>query len=192
MSDRIRPFFPLTSSRSCPSISPISIVRSRTKGVSCPSYCMQSSGGLAKFREAKAAPLVLVESGPAGGVAGSVRIGEEMGETEILYLDVGGTTAKCSLVRNGRPVLRPDYKLEWTRLSPGYPVQVPVVDIVEIGAGGGSIARIDATGSIRVGPESAGSDPGPACYGRGGKDPTVTDAVVLTGVIDPRGLPAAA
>jgi N-methylhydantoinase A len=155
------------------------------KGVACPCYCMQSSGGLAEFDEAKAAPLVLVESGPAGGVAGSVRIGEAISETEILYLDVGGTTAKCSLVRNGRPVLRPDYKFEWSRLSQGFPLQVPVVDIVEIGAGGGSIARIDETGRIKVGPQSAGSDPGPACYGRGGKDPTVTDAVVLTGVADP-------
>ena len=158
----------------------------REAGVTCPCYCMQSSGGLAEFKEAKVAPLVLVESGPAGGVAGSVRIGEAIGETEILYLDVGGTTAKCSLVRNGQPVLRPDYKLEWSRLSQGYPLQVPVVDIVEIGAGGGSIARIDENGSIKVGPQSAGSDPGPACYGRGGKDPTVTDAVVLTGVVDPQ------
>ena len=146
---------------------------------------MQSNGGLAEFAAAERAPLVLVESGPAGGVAGAVRIGEAIGETEILYLDVGGTTAKCSLVRNGRPVLRPDYKLEWSRMNPGYPLQVPVVDIVEIGAGGGSIARIDENGGLKVGPQSAGSDPGPACYGRGGEDPTVTDAVVLTGVIDP-------
>ena len=155
------------------------------EGVACPSYCMQSNGGLAEFRSAEAAPLVLVESGPAGGVAGAVRIGEALGEADILYLDVGGTTAKCSLVRDGRPVLKPDYRLEWTRLKPGYPVQVPVVDIVEIGAGGGSIARIDETGGMRVGPESAGSDPGPACYGRGGTAPTVTDAKLLTGVIDP-------
>ena len=155
-------------------------------GVACSCYCMQSSGGLAKFNEAKAAPLVLVESGPAGGVAGSVRVGEAIGETEILYLDVGGTTAKCSLIRNGRPVLRPDYKFEWNRLTQGYPLQVPVLDIVEIGAGGGSIARIEKNGSIKVGPQSAGSDPGPACYGRGGKNPTVTDAVVLTGIVDPQ------
>ena len=154
------------------------------EGLSCPSYCMQSNGGLAKFRAAEAAPLALVESGPAGGVAGAVRIGERLGEPDILYLDVGGTTAKCSLVRDGRPVLKSDYKLEWTRLTPGYPVQVPVVDIVEIGAGGGSIARIDATGAVRVGPESAGADPGPACYGRGGGKPTVTDAKLVTGVID--------
>ena len=153
--------------------------------IDCPYYCMQSNGGLAEFEAAERAPLVLVESGPAGGVAGAVRVGEAIGETEILYLDVGGTTAKCSLIRNGRPVLRPDYKLEWSRINQGYPLQVPVVDIVEIGAGGGSIARVDENGSLKVGPQSAGSDPGPACYDRGGKDPTVTDAIVLTGAIDP-------
>jgi len=157
----------------------------RDEGVDCPSYCMQSNGGLVAFAAAAAAPLILVESGPAGGVAGAVRIGEALGEADILYLDVGGTTAKCSLVRDGRPVLRPDYKLEWTRLAPGYPLQVPVVDIVEIGAGGGSIARVDEHGSVRVGPQSAGSAPGPACYGRGGAAPTVTDAKLLTGAIDP-------
>jgi N-methylhydantoinase A len=153
--------------------------------IHCPYYCMQSNGGLAEFQTAERAPLVLVESGPAGGVAGAVRVGEAIGETEILYLDVGGTTAKCSLIRNGRPVLRPDYKLEWSRINQGYPLQVPVVDIVEIGAGGGSIARVDDNGGLKVGPQSAGSDPGPACYGRGGKEPTVTDAVVLTGAIEP-------
>jgi N-methylhydantoinase A len=155
-------------------------------GVACPCFCMQSNGGLAEFGAVELAPLVLIESGPAGGVAGSVRVGEALDETELLYLDVGGTTAKCSLVRNGRPVLRPDYKLEWSRLNPGYPLQVPVVDIVEIGAGGGSIARVDDNGGLRVGPQSAGSDPGPACYGRGGKDATVTDAAVLTGMVDPQ------
>jgi len=157
------------------------------QGIDCPCYCMQSNGGLAEFAAAGRAPLVLVESGPAGGVAGAVRVGEAIGETEILYLDVGGTTAKCSLIRDGRPVLRPDYKLEWSRLHQGYPLQVPVVDIVEIGAGGGSIARVDDNGSLKVGPQSAGSDPGPACYGRGGSEPTVTDAVLLTGAIDPHG-----
>jgi N-methylhydantoinase A len=153
--------------------------------IDCPYYCMQSNGGLAEFDAAERAPLVLVESGPAGGVAGAVRVGEAIGEADILYLDVGGTTAKCSLIRNGRPVLRPDYKLEWSRIHPGYPLQVPVVDIVEIGAGGGSIARIDDNGSLKVGPQSAGSEPGPACYDRGGTEPTVTDAVVVTGAIDP-------
>lgn len=148
-------------------------------------YCMQSNGGLAKFAAAEAGPLALVESGPAGGVAGAVRIGQALGESDILYLDVGGTTAKCSLIRDGQPVLKSEYKLEWTRLLPGYPVQVPVVDIVEIGAGGGSIAHVGPAGELRVGPESAGADPGPACYGRGGTRPTVTDAKLLTGAIDP-------
>jgi N-methylhydantoinase A len=155
-------------------------------GVTSQCYCIQSNGGLVEFATAEASPLVLVESGPAGGVAGSVRVGEALRETEVLYLDVGGTTAKCSLVRNGRPVLRPDYKLEWSRINPGYPLQVPVIDIVEIGAGGGSIVRVDETGGIKVGPQSAGADPGPACYGRGGEDPTVTDAAVLTGIVDPQ------
>jgi len=157
----------------------------RYDGFDCARYCMQSNGGLASFAAAAAAPLSLVESGPCGGVAGAVRIGEALGEADILYLDVGGTTAKCSLVRNGQPVLRPDYKLEWSRLKPGYPVQVPVVDIVEIGAGGGSIARLRESGDLAVGPESAGAEPGPACYGRGGVEPTVTDAKLITGVIDP-------
>jgi N-methylhydantoinase A len=156
------------------------------QGIGCPCYCMQSNGGLAEFEAAGRAPLVLVESGPAGGVAGAVRVGEAIGETEILYLDVGGTTAKCSLIRDGRPVLRPDYKLEWSRIHQGYPLQVPVVDIVEIGAGGGSIACVAQNGGLKVGPQSAGSDPGPACYGRGGAEPTVTDALLLTGAIDPR------
>ncbi len=156
-----------------------------TEGLSGQRYCMQSNGGLAKFAAAEAGPLTLVESGPAGGVAGAVRIGQALGEADILYLDVGGTTAKCSLIRDGQPVLKSEYKLEWTRLLPGYPVQVPVVDIVEIGAGGGSIAHIGPAGELRVGPESAGADPGPACYGRGGTRPTVTDAKLLTGAIDP-------
>jgi N-methylhydantoinase A len=156
-----------------------------TEGMPGQRYCMQSNGGLAKFAAAEAGPLALVESGPAGGVAGAVRIGQALGESDILYLDVGGTTAKCSLIRDGQPVLKSEYKLEWTRLLPGYPVQVPVVDIVEIGAGGGSIAHIGPAGELRVGPESAGADPGPACYGRGGEKPTVTDAKLLTGAIDP-------
>ena len=157
----------------------------RQEGVTCPLHCMQSNGGLASFAASERAPLSLVESGPAGGVAGAVRVGQALGEADILYLDVGGTTAKCSLIRDGQPVLKPDYKLEWSRLDPGYPVQVPVVDIVEIGAGGGSIAWTDPHGAIRVGPHSAGADPGPACYGLGGAQPTVTDAKLLTGVLDP-------
>lgn len=155
------------------------------KGVQSPCYAMQSNGGVATFRQAVASPLTLVESGPSGGAAGAARIGELVGEGDVLYLDVGGTTAKCTLILDGRPRLDAEYKLEWSRTSPGYPVQVPVVDIVEIGSGGGSIAWIDAAGGLRVGPRSAGSLPGPACYGRGGSQPTVTDAKLVIGLLDP-------
>jgi len=155
------------------------------RNLTCPYYAMQSNGGISSFDHAVQQPLTLVESGPAGGVAGAARIGAELGESEILSLDVGGTTAKCSLIHGGRPTLNTEYRLEHTRIQPGYPVQVPVVDIVEIGSGGGSIAWIDARGGLRVGPESAGSMPGPACYGRGGTKPTLTDALLTLGIFDP-------
>lgn len=154
-------------------------------GIDCPYYAMQSNGGIATFAQGTERPLTLVESGPAGGVAGAAHIGAVLDQADVLYLDVGGTTAKCSLIRDGRPKLDTAYKLEHTRISPGYPVQVPVVDIVEIGAGGGSIATVDQRGGLRVGPESAGSQPGPACYGRGGDLPTVTDALLTLGIFDP-------
>ena len=157
----------------------------RKKGLRGPFYAMQSNGGIATFPKAVEAPLTLIESGPSGGVAGAVCIGSVIGETEVLYLDVGGTTAKCSLIRAGNPKLDVEYKLERTRLSPGYTVQIPVIDIVEVGAGGGSIAKIDAAGRLRVGPQSAGSLPGPACYGRGGTEATLTDAKVVVGIFDP-------
>jgi N-methylhydantoinase A len=155
------------------------------RDLTCPFYAMQSNGGISTFEQAAASPLTLVESGPAGGVAGAARIGNAIGEHEVLSLDVGGTTAKCSLIRGGRPTLNVEYKLEHTRIEPGHPVQVPVVDIVEIGSGGGSIARIDERGILRVGPESAGSTPGPACYGRGGTQPTLSDAILTLGIFDP-------
>lgn len=155
------------------------------RGLTCPYYAMQSNGGISTFDQAVKSPLTLVESGPAGGVAGAARIGDVLGESEVLSLDVGGTTAKCSLIHAGRPTLNVDYKLEHTRIRPGHPVQVPVVDIVEIGSGGGSIARLDDRGALRVGPESAGSTPGPACYGHGGKKPTLSDAILTLGIFDP-------
>ncbi|WP_371171641.1 hydantoinase/oxoprolinase family protein [Aliiroseovarius sp. 2305UL8-7] len=153
--------------------------------VKCAHYAMLSNGGVASFAQAAESPLNLVESGPSGGIAGAARVGEILNEPNILAFDVGGTTAKCSVIVDGKPRVFSDYRMEWSRTSPGYPVQVPVVDIVEIGAGGGSIARVDAFGALTVGPDSAGSDPGPVCYGRGGTEPTVTDAKLLTGVIDP-------
>lgn len=156
------------------------------RDLTCPYYAMQSNGGISTFDQATASPLTLVESGPAGGVAGAARIGQALGEQEVLHLDVGGTTAKCSLIHDGRPTLNVEYKLEHSRIAPGYPVQVPVVDIVEIGSGGGSIAWLDERGALRVGPQSAGSTPGPACYGRGGTQPTITDALLTLGIFDPK------
>ncbi|MBP2550580.1 N-methylhydantoinase A [Neorhizobium galegae] len=153
--------------------------------LTCPYYAMQSNGGIATFDQVVKSPLTLVESGPAGGVAGAARIGALLCESEVLSLDVGGTTAKCSLIKNSRPTLDSEYRLERSRINPGYAVQVPVVDIVEIGAGGGSIARIDQRGTLSVGPESAGSLPGPACYGRGGSRPTISDALLTVGIFDP-------
>ena len=154
-------------------------------GVPKPYFAMQSNGGTTDFTWAKAHPLTLVESGPAGGVNGAALVGRLIGIDNVIYLDIGGTTAKCSIIRDGEVAVHTDYKLERSRLSPGYPVQIPTVDIVEIGAGGGSIAWFDETGALKVGPLSAGADPGPAAYGRGGSEPTVTDAKLITGVLDP-------
>ncbi len=160
----------------------------RTRGFHCPLYAMQSSGGVADFEWARKHPLALIESGPAGGVSGAATIGDWLGEPDVLYLDIGGTTAKCGVVHAGMPALTTEYRLERTRTQAGYPVQLPVVDIVEIGAGGGSIAWFDASDVLRVGPVSAGAAPGPACYGFGGTEATVTDAMFATGVLDPAGL----
>jgi N-methylhydantoinase A len=150
-----------------------------------PPRIVQSNGGTTSVAAARRRPINLVESGPAAGVIGAARLGERIGEPNVLYLDIGGTTAKCSLIQDGRPRTTTEYRIEWRPDYAGHPVLVPVVDIVEIGAGGGSIAWLDAGGSVRVGPQSAGAEPGPACYGRGGTAPTVTDAKLVAGVLDP-------
>jgi N-methylhydantoinase A len=149
-------------------------------------HVMQSNGGTATFAVGRHAPIRLVESGPVGGVIGASVVGSMIGEANVISLDVGGTTAKTSLLQGGQPRITTEYKIEWRQDSAGYPVLVPTVDIVEIGAGGGSIAWVDGGGALRVGPASAGADPGPASYGRGGDKPTVTDANVLAGRINPR------
>ena len=148
-------------------------------------HVMQSSAGTATAEAARQRPISLVESGPAGGVIGAARMAEQIGEPDAIFLDIGGTTAKCSLILGGEPKTTTEYRIGWSPTFAGYPVMVPVVDIVEIGAGGGSIAWIDDGGALRVGPKSAGADPGPACYGRGGIVPTVTDAKLLAGVLNP-------
>ncbi|WP_437784321.1 hydantoinase/oxoprolinase family protein [Sorangium sp. So ce1097] len=148
-------------------------------------HVMQSSGGITTFSEARAAPIRLVESGPAGSVLGAIALGQLLGERDILSLDIGGTTAKSAVLPGREARITTEYKVEWTPTSPGYPLMIPVIDIAEIGAGGGSIARIDEAGRLEVGPRSAGAAPGPACYGRGGEEPTVTDANLLCGRINP-------
>ena len=154
------------------------------EGYDCPLFAMQSNGGTASFEWAKQHPITLIESGPAAGVNGAALVSKLCEEPNVIYLDIGGTTAQCSTIRGHEASITTEYKLEWTRTNFGYPVRTPVVDIVEIGAGGGSIAWFDAAGMLRVGPVSAGGDPGPACYGLGGEEPTVTDAKLLTGVIN--------
>jgi N-methylhydantoinase A len=148
-------------------------------------HVMQSNGGTATFQQGKITPIRLVESGPVAGVIGAIAIGRLVGDENIISLDIGGTTAKSSLVQRGVVRTTTEYKIEWTPTSPGYPIMAPVVDVVEIGAGGGSIAWIDKAGALKVGPRSAGAVPGPACYGKGGTEPTVTDANLLAGRINP-------
>ena len=154
-------------------------------GVACPYTAMQSNGGTTSFNWAKQRPITLIESGPAAGMNGAALVGTLSGERDVIYLDIGGTTAKCAVIEDNKPKVTTEYKLEWTPRNPGYPVRVPVADIVEIGSGGGSIAWFDDAGSLHVGPQSAGADPGPASYAQGGTEPTVTDAKLLTGVLDP-------
>jgi N-methylhydantoinase A len=154
-------------------------------GLRAPLRIVQSNGGTTSPSAARRTSIRLVESGPAAGVIGAARLGERLGEPNVLYLDIGGTTAKCSLIEHGEPKTTTEYRIEWRPDYAGYPIMVPVVDIVEIGAGGGSIAWVDDGGSVRVGPRSAGAAPGPACYGRGGESPTVTDAKLAAGVLDP-------
>lgn len=148
-------------------------------------YLMQSNGGTATFEAGRRAPINAVESGPVAGVIGAAVIGRLLGEPNVISFDVGGTTAKTSLIRNGAPRITTGYKIEWRAGYAGYPILAPTVDIVEIGAGGGSIAWVDEAGGLRIGPLSAGAEPGPACYGRGGDLPTVTDANVAAGRINP-------
>jgi N-methylhydantoinase A len=149
-------------------------------------HLMQSNGGAATFERGEQAPVNLVESGPVGGVIGAAVIGELLGEPDVISLDIGGTTAKTSLVENGAPRITTGYRIEYSREFAGYPILAPTIDIVEIGAGGGSIAWMDPAGALHVGPVSAGADPGPACYGWGGALPTLTDANLAAGRINPK------
>lgn len=155
----------------------------RIKEIGCDAkeYIMQSNGGTTTFEQAKRTPINMVESGPVAGVYGSAILGKVIGEKNIIAFDVGGTTAKCSLIDGGEVKVTTEYRIERTESYAGYPIMAPVVDIVEIGNGGGSIAWIDEAGSLKVGPQSAGALPGPVAYGIGGTEPTTTDACLVTG-----------
>ena len=164
--------------------------RLRAEGAQCPLFMMTSGGGLTTVETARRHPIRLVESGPAGGAILAGRIALECGLDKVLSYDMGGTTAKICLIDEGRPqtsrTFEVDRQYRFTKGS-GLPLRIPVIEMVEIGAGGGSIAQVDNLGRIQVGPESAGSEPGPACYGQGGTDATVTDADVALGRISPEG-----
>lgn len=148
-------------------------------------YIMQSNGGTTTFGQAKETPINMVESGPVAGIYGAAVLGEMIGEENIIAFDIGGTTAKCSLINKGEVKVSTDYHIEKHDRNAGYPIKVPVVDIIEIGNGGGSIAWIDEGGSLKVGPQSAGALPGPVAYGQGGTEPTTTDANLITGRLSP-------
>src|SRR5262245_58405173 len=151
-------------------------------------YVMQSSGGIALPALARRAPIRLVESGPAAGALAAAATALERGEPRLLSFDMGGTTAKACVIDSGMPLVAREFEVaraDRFKKGSGLPIRVPVIELIEIGAGGGSIARIDRLGLLKVGPESAGADPGPACYGLGGTEPTVTDADLVLGYLDP-------
>jgi N-methylhydantoinase A len=148
-------------------------------------YIMQSNCGVDTVNNARGVPITMIESGPASGVWGAAALGRIIGEQNVIALDIGGTTAKCGLVSEGHIKINTDYMVGRTRTSAGYPVMVPVVDLVEIGNGGGSIAWVDEFQKLHVGPQSAGAIPGPVSYGKGGTEATTTDANLELGRINP-------
>jgi len=151
-------------------------------------YIMLSSGGVATPATAKRVPIRLVESGPAAGALAAARMARELGEPRLLSFDMGGTTAKACVIDKGEPLLAREFEVaraDRFKKGSGLPVRVPCIEMIEIGAGGGSLARMDRLGLLKVGPDSAGADPGPACYASGGQVPTVTDADLLLGYLDP-------
>ncbi len=163
-------------------------------GVTCPVEVMESSGGVMSAASASRRPVYTVESGGAAGVIAAGALSRTLGADRVLSFDMGGTTAKAGVVTDGVPGLTHDFQIGGkgsfggTRPGTGFPVKIPVVDLAEVGAGGGSVAWVDGGGALRVGPRSAGSVPGPACYGNGGTEATVTDANLVLGYLNPGGL----
>lgn len=167
----------------------------RDMGIAASLQVMASNGGMMGIAAATERPVFAVASGPAGGVAGAVQVGSLSGDANFIVFDMGGTTAKASIITGGQPALTNEYEFRDGITAPsrfvkggGYMLKVPAIDIAEVGAGGGSIASIDAGGLLCVGPESAGSSPGPACYGFGNERPTVTDANVVLGYLNQEAL----
>jgi len=164
--------------------------RLAAEGAVCPVFLMHSGGGIIDLETAAEFPVRLVESGPAGGAVFAADIAARHGLSHVLSFDMGGTTAKICLIRDQTPKTARVFEVARSyrfKKGSGMPISIPVIDMVEIGAGGGSLAHADVLGQIRVGPESAGSEPGPACYGRGGSRPAVTDADLILGKLDPAG-----
>jgi len=150
-------------------------------------YVMQSSGGIALPPLARRLPIRLVESGPAAGALAAAQAARERGDARLLSFDMGGTTAKACVIDDGAPLVAREFEVaraDRFKKGSGLPIRVPVIEMIEIGAGGGSLARVDRMGLLKVGPDSAGADPGPACYNLGGRQPTVTDADLLLGYLD--------
>lgn len=163
--------------------------RLRQKNINCPAFLMHSGGGVISFEDAAKFPVRLVESGPAGGAMFAAYIAAKYGLKKVLSFDMGGTTAKICLINNYTPKTSRVFEVARTyrfKKGSGMPISIPVIDMVEIGAGGGSLVTVDSLNQIRVGPRSAGSNPGPACFGKGGGNSTVTDADLLLGKLDPK------
>jgi len=163
--------------------------RLKAIGFSGSFFVMLSSGGIATRDTASRFPVRLLESGPAAGALAAAQAGMLSGHRDLLSFDMGGTTAKLCVIEDGRPLKTHEFEVDRVyrfRKGSGLPVRIPVIDMIEIGAGGGSMARIDSLGLLKVGPESSGADPGPVCYGQGGTEPTVTDADLILGYLDAR------
>ena len=150
-------------------------------------FMMLSSGGIATLQTSISFPIRLLESGPAAGALAAASYGTACGRPDLVSFDMGGTTAKFCVINDGQPLIAQEYEFDRVyrfRKGSGLPAKIPVIELAEIGAGGGSIARVDALGLLKVGPDSSGADPGPVCYGRGGTEPTVTDADLVLGYLD--------
>jgi N-methylhydantoinase A len=162
--------------------------RLRRAGFNGNFYLMLSSGGIATVETAMRFPVRLLESGPAAGALAAANYGSAIGQPDLLSFDMGGTTAKFCVIAQGQPLIAHEFEVDRRyrfKKGSGLPIKLPVIEMIEIGSGGGSIARVDSLGLLKVGPDSSGAEPGPVCYGRGGTEPTVTDADLVLGYLDP-------